>query len=91
MNRPGKKETSKRDCELVYAGKEPEKSILTSTPGVSLEPLKTFGRAKGWSNMLVSGDNLPVLKTLLEMKKAGRVKNSDGSKGVRLVYIDPPF
>mgnify|MGYP004470435575 FL=1 len=32
-----------------------------------------------------------MLKSLIELKKAGKLKNSDGSDGVRLVYIDPPF
>ena len=31
------------------------------------------------------------MKTLLEMKKAGKLCNADGTPGVRLVYIDPPF
>src|SRR5664279_5500086 len=41
--------------------------------------------------MLVFGDNLQVMKHLLEMKKAGKLCNEDGTSGVRLVYIDPPF
>jgi len=41
--------------------------------------------------MLIFGDNLQVMKTLLEMKKAGRLCNADGTPGVRLIYIDPPF
>lgn len=45
----------------------------------------------GWINRLIFGDNLQVLKSLAEMKKAGGLKNADGSDGVRLVYIDPPF
>lgn len=40
---------------------------------------------------MIFGDNLQVLKSLIELKKAGKLKNSDGSDGVRLVYIDPPF
>lgn len=31
------------------------------------------------------------MKSLLEMKKAGKLCNADGTPGVRLVYIDPPF
>lgn len=45
----------------------------------------------GWINRLIFGDNLQVLKSLVEMKKVGGLKNADGSDGVRLVYIDPPF
>lgn len=41
--------------------------------------------------MLIRGDNLSVLKTLLQMKEAGGFANSGVSPGVRLVYIDPPF
>ena len=41
--------------------------------------------------MLIFGDNLQVLKTLLLMKQEGKLKNADGTPGVRLVYIDPPF
>ncbi|MGQ9801696.1 MAG: hypothetical protein ACUVRL_08545 [Candidatus Saccharicenans sp.] len=42
-------------------------------------------------NMLIFGDDLQVLKTLLQMKHKGKLKNADGTPGVRLVYIDPPF
>ncbi|MFQ5354159.1 MAG: DNA methyltransferase [Thermodesulfobacteriota bacterium] len=44
-----------------------------------------------WSNMLILGDNFKALKSLVIEKKKGRVKNADGSEGVRLIYIDPPF
>ncbi len=84
----------KREYELVYAGKEREEDILADTMAVPLQPIKTFRNGKqinGWSNMLIFGDNLQVLKTLLQMKKEGNLKNSDGTPGVRLVYIDPPF
>lgn len=81
----------KRDSELVYAGKEPETSIIEKSIPAPLEPVKRFGHARGWANMLVSGENMAALKTLLEMKTAGRLKNADNTPGVRLVYIDPPF
>jgi DNA modification methylase len=59
---------------------------------VPLQSLKRFGEADaGWINKLVFGDNLQVLKTLLEMKEKGELRNADGSHGVRLCYIDPPF
>ncbi len=41
--------------------------------------------------MLIFGDNLQAMKTLLRMKEKGRLVNADGSHGVKLVYIDPPF
>jgi len=50
-----------------------------------------FGKNSDWHNMLIFGDNLQVLKRLLDMKNEGRLRNSDGTDGVRLIYIDPPF
>ncbi len=41
--------------------------------------------------MLIFGDNLQVLATLLDQKRRGLLLNADGTPGVRLVYIDPPF
>jgi len=59
---------------------------------VPLQPVSTFGmNGDGWHNMLVFGDNLQVMKTLLKMKEQGQLVNADGTPGVRLVYIDPPF
>lgn len=83
----------KREYELVYHGKEREEDILANTLAVPLQSVRTFGRngAAEWHNMLIFGDNLQVMKTLLEMKKAGQLRNADGTSGVRLVYIDPPF
>ena len=82
----------KRECELVYHGKDREENILADTLAVPLQPVRTFGdNGVGWHNMLIFGDNLQAMKTLLEMKKAGRLRNADGTPGVRLVYIDPPF
>ena len=82
----------KREYELVYHGKEREEDILADTLAVPLQPVRTFGQnGGGWHNMLIFGDNLQVMKTLLEMKKAGTLRNADGTAGVRLVYIDPPF
>lgn len=86
----------RRECELVYHGKEREADVIANTIAVPLQPVRTFG-GKGdeekdsWQNKLIFGDNLQVLKSLVEEKKAGRLRNSDGSPGVRLVYIDPPF
>jgi site-specific DNA-methyltransferase (adenine-specific)/adenine-specific DNA-methyltransferase len=82
----------KRENELVYHGKEREEDILANTLAVPLQPVRTFSKNdKGWHNMLVFGDNLQVMKSLLELKKAGQLCNADGTPGVRLVYIDPPF
>jgi len=82
----------KREYELVYHGKEREEDIIADTLAVPLQPVRTFGANEvDWHNMLIFGDNLQVMKSLLEMKKAGKLCNADGTPGVRLVYIDPPF
>jgi len=85
---------TKKEYELIYADKEREEDILANTMAVPLQKVKTFRNGKdgdGWMNMLIFGDNLQVLKTLLQMKQEGKLKNADGTPGVRLVYIDPPF
>lgn len=85
---------TKKEYELVYADKEREEDILADTMIVPLQKVKTFRNGKDgndWTNMLIFGDNLQVLKTLLQMKQEGKLKNADGTPGVRLVYIDPPF
>ena len=82
----------KREYELVYHGKERQEDILADALAVPLQPIRTFGgNSLGWQNMLIFGDNLQSMKTLLELKKAGKLCNADGTTGVRLVYIDPPF
>jgi site-specific DNA-methyltransferase (adenine-specific)/adenine-specific DNA-methyltransferase len=83
----------RQEYELVYAGKEREEDILAETMAVPLQPVKTFGGNgdNGWHNMLIFGDNLQAMKTLLQWKEEGRLVNADGSRGVKLVYIDPPF
>jgi site-specific DNA-methyltransferase (adenine-specific)/adenine-specific DNA-methyltransferase len=82
----------RREYELVYYGKEREEDILADTLAVPLQPVRTFGAGEdGWRNILIFGDNLQALKRLLEMKQRGELTNSDGTTGVRLVYIDPPF
>jgi len=74
----------KREYELVYAGKEREEDILADTMAVPLQPIKTFGNnGDGWTNKLIFGDNLQVMKSLLE--------ESDIKGQVKLIYIDPPF
>jgi len=82
----------RREYELVYYGKEREEDILAETMAVPLQPVSTFGaNGDDWHNMLIFGDNLQVMKTLLDMKREGKLCNADGTPGVRLVYIDPPF
>lgn len=82
----------KREYELVYNGKEREEDIIANTLAVPLQPMRTFNKnGVAWHNKLIFGDNLQVMKSLLEMKKTGKLNNADGTAGVRLVYIDPPF
>lgn len=85
---------TKKEYELLYADKEREVDILADTMAVPLQKVKTFRNGadgNDWTNMLIFGDNLQVLKTLLQMKEEGKLTNADGTPGVRLVYIDPPF
>lgn len=82
----------KREYELVYFDKAREEDVLADTMAVPLQPVRTFGKnGEDWENMLVFGDNLQVMKRLVDLKKDGKLCNQDGSPGVRLVYIDPPF
>lgn len=83
----------RREYELTYYGKETKEQIIAKTYAAPLQEDRRFvGKGLSeWANMLIFGDNLQVLKSLLEMKKNGKLKNSDGTDGIRLVYIDPPF
>ena len=86
----------KREYELIYWGKESKEQILTETIPVPLQEDKIFPpnaelNSNEWVNKLIFGENLQILKTLIQMKKDGKLKNSDGTDGVRLIYIDPPF
>jgi DNA modification methylase len=83
----------KREYELVYHGKERDEDILAETMAVPLQPIRTFAENEDytWHNMLIFGDNLQVLRTLLQMKQNDHLQNSDGTPGIRLIYIDPPF
>lgn len=74
----------KKEYELVYAGKEREEDILADTMVVPLQPIKTFGKnGDDWTNKLIFGDNLQVMKSLLD--------DTDVKGQVKLIYIDPPF
>ena len=81
-----------REYELTYAGKMRPVDVIAETMAMPLQPVKSFGTQPGsWGNMLILGDNLQVLRSLLTMKQEGALKNADGTDGVRLCYIDPPF
>lgn len=75
---------TKKEYELTYAEKEREEDILADTMAVPLQPIKTFGNGgEGWTNKLIFGDNLQVLKSLMNDPQVKRK--------VKLIYIDPPF
>ena len=77
------KARSDLEIELRYFGKEPE-NIILNTSAAPLQTVKTFGKTRnGWVNMLIFGENLAVLKTLMG--------NPNFRGQVKLVYIDPPF
>lgn len=82
----------RQEYELVYHGKERKEDIIADAMAVPLQPASTFGKnGNGWHNKLIFGDNLQAMKTLLGMKEQYELVNADGSPGVKLVYIDPPF
>ena len=85
---------TKKEYELVYADKAREDDVLADTMAVPLQLVKTFQTGNtgvDWNNMLIFGNNLQALKTLLQMKREGKLKSADGTPGIKLVYIDPPF
>ena len=86
---------SKREYEIHYPGKARSEDVIAHTKAARLRPVSALpvrvAAGRAWQNMLVQGDNLGVLKSLLNMKGEGKIRNADGSGGVRLVYIDPPF
>lgn len=83
----------RKEYELTYFGKANEQEIISQTFAAPIQVDRQFGEkdSSNWINKIIFGDNLQVLKSLIEMKKRGELKNSDGTDGVRLVYIDPPF
>lgn len=82
----------RREVELTYAGKQRPEEIISETMRVPLQQVRSFGPPEaGWTNGLLFGDNLQVMRAMLEEKRDGKLLNSDGTNGIRLVYIDPPF
>lgn len=81
---------TKKEYELTYEGKEREEDILADTMAVPLQPVKTFGNnGNGWTNKLIFGDNLQVLKALMDDPEV--YDKNTGRGKVRLIYIDSPF
>ena len=72
------------DYQLTYSGKRPAAEIVA---GRRAQPEKRFCVTKseeaGWRNRLYAGENLGILRALLD--------DSTVRGKIRLVYIDPPF
>lgn len=73
---------------LNYPGKISKEELYKSVKPAKLKIIKEFMVGKplfddGWRNMIILGDNLPVLKAFFYDKRL--------YKKIRLVYIDPPF
>lgn len=71
--------------ELKYDEKEKVDDIINNTPKANIKLVQSYGKEwyPDWTNMLILGNNLPVLKSFL---------NDTRIKGkVKLIYIDPPF
>lgn len=80
----------KKEYELVYAGKERKEDIISETMAVPFQKVRTFGQSEnGWTNKLIFGDNLQILKEIYNDQKG---QNALGTKDkIKLIYIDPPF
>ena len=80
----------KKEYELTYAGKERKEDIISETMAVPFQKIKTFGQnGNGWTNKLIFGDNLQILKEIYNDQKE---KNFlDTKDKIKLIYIDPPF
>lgn len=82
-----KEKESQKEYELLYAGKAREEDIIADTLAAPLQEVRTFNTdnkfSDGWTNKLIFGDNLLVLKNLYE--------NPEIKGKVKLIYIDPPF
>src|SRR5207237_2638848 len=74
--------TGVQTCALpIFVTKD---EFIANTLAVPLQKVRTFGKnGDGWDNKLIFGDNLQVMKSLLELKQAGRLCNADGTPGVR--------
>ena len=72
---------ARKEYELTYYGKESEQAVISQTFAVPLQENRRFGETteSDWLNKIIFGDNLQVLKTLVEMKHRGELKNADGA------------
>lgn len=86
----------RREYELTYWGKESKEEILSNITPVPLQADRLFPsnctcEEDDWVNKLIFGENLQILKTLVQMKNDEKLVSKDGTNGVKLIYIDPPF
>lgn len=87
----GVEKMAKGRCQITCDCKTHERDAVKDVRPATLKP-QARGAAHGiWTNMLIRGENLGVLKRLLLMMREGALTNADGTSGARLVYIDPPF
>lgn len=71
------------DYEVSFAGKASVSDVLSRTRPATLRRTSTSPGPGVSTNRLIHGDNLPVLRNLID---------DDAIRGkVRLVYIDPPY
>lgn len=77
---PNNNKRSVKDYSLVYEGKSDPLEILVG-PRAELDCI--FEDKEESINQLIYGDNLPVLRTLLD--------NQNFRGKIKLIYIDPPF
>jgi len=83
----------KGEYELVYRGKMDERQVIADTLAAPLQPVRimpaggaTYPNHPDWSNRLIFGDNLQVLKALATPNLPNNLYGQ-----VDLIYIDPPF
>jgi len=80
----------KKEYELVYAGKDRKEDIIAEIMAVPFQKIKTFGQnGNGWTNKLIFGDNLQVLKEIYNDQRGQNLL--DTKDKIKLIYIDPPF
>lgn len=80
----------KKEYELVYAGKDRKEDIIAETMSLPFQKIKTFGQNEnGWTNKLIFGDNLQVLKEIYNDQRGQNLL--DTKDKIKLIYIDPPF
>lgn len=81
------------EYELTYKGKLAKERILSvgeEPHSVPFQIDRIFGNTESnWTNYLIFGDNLQILKTMYEDKDTLISKKVKGK--VDLIYIDPPF